>query len=138
LTVVRDGKTRTVSVKLGTLPGEEGTASSSTSSSNSKFDALDGVEVADLDAQARRQFDIPSHVRGALVSNVDQDSNAYEAGLRSGDVIQEIDRQPVKDADSAVKLSEEAKGDRILLRVWSQEGGMSGSRFLSVDNHKKQ
>lgn len=138
LTVVRDGKTRTVSVKLGTLPGDEGTTSSSISSSNSKFDALDGVEVADLDAQARRQFDIPSHVRGALVSNVDQDSNAYEAGLRSGDVIQEIDRQSVKDADSAVKLSEEAKGDRILLRVWSQEGGMSGSRFLSVDNHKKQ
>ena len=106
--------------------------------SQSNFDALDGVEVIDLDARTRRQFDIPANIFGALVVNVDQDSNAAEAGLRLGDVILEIDRHPVANANAAVELSEKAKGDQILLRVWGQpsEGGPAGTHYLPVDNIK--
>jgi serine protease Do len=104
----------------------------------SKTDALDGVEVADLDAQARREADIPGNVRGALVTKVEQDSNAAEAGLRAGDVIIEIERKPVRSADEAVAASEKAKGDRILLRIWRGGEGRSGMLFLSVDNTKRK
>jgi serine protease Do len=106
--------------------------------SQSKTDALDGVEVADLDAQARREADIPGNIRGALVSKVDQDSNAAEAGLRAGDVISEIERQRVGSADEAVAASEKAKGDRILLRIWRGGEGRGGMLFLSVDNTKRK
>jgi S1-C subfamily serine protease len=77
-------------------------------------------------------------VQGALVSNVSQDSNAAEAGLRPGDVILEIDHHAVNSSDEAVQLAEKAKGDQILLRVWSRaEGrGPGGTRFLVVDNTK--
>ena len=67
-----------------------------------------------------------------------EDSNAAEAGLRAGDVIIEINRQPVHSADDAVALSEQGKGDRILLRVWRGGEGGGGMLFLSVDNTKRK
>ena len=100
-------------------------------------DVLDGVEVADLDSQVRRQMGIPSGVRGALVTNVDPGSAAAE-GLRAGDVILEINRQTVKNADDAIRVSKDLKGDRVLLRVWSGGGGAGsgGTRYVVIENAK--
>ena len=66
------------------------------------------------------------------MTEVDPNSPSYEAGLRQGDVIQEINRQPVTSADDAVKLTENAKEKRTLLRVWSK----GGSRYIVVDESK--
>ena len=138
LTVLRDGRERTVTAKLAEMPGEdELVGGASDLSERTTHDGLEGVEVGDLDAQSRRQFSVPNRIRGALVTNVAQDSNAYEAGLRPGSVIQEMDRQPVENADDAVALSKKAKGDHLVLRVWSSDGGVSGSRFVAVQNAKK-
>jgi serine protease Do len=139
-----NGKTseKTVSATLAELPKEylattdEG--GNPKERSQTGTDALDGVEVTDVDGRVRRQLDIPRNVEGALVSNVSQDSNAAAGGLRPGDVILEIDHHAVKSSDEAVQLAEKAKGDQILLRVWSRPGGRGpgGTRFLVVDNTK--
>jgi len=106
---------------------------------SSTTDALDGVEVTDLDARARRQFRIPETVQGVLVSKVDPESNSADAGLKMGDVITEINRQAVGNADEAVTLSEKAKSPRIRLRIWRSELGGAGSmRYLVVDNTKRK
>ena len=81
---------------------------------------------------------IPDEIKGALVTDVDPDSNSAEAGLKQGDVIVEINRQPVNNAGDAVKLCKQAKGDQILLKVWRRDGNLSGTRYLSVDNTKKE
>ena len=139
LTVLRDGKAKAVTAKLGELPGDEGEAANATSpAEKNERDALDGVEVEDVSAATRRENSIPADVRGVLVANVNQDSNAYEAGLRPGSVILEIDRTPVRTAEEAIKVCDAAKGDRILLRVWSRQGNVTGSRFMTVDNTKKK
>lgn len=90
---------------------------------------LNGVAVGELDPQTRQEFDVPAKIKGALVTSVDPDSPAAAAGLQPGDVIQEINRQPVKTADDAVKLTESTETKKTLLRVWSQRG----SRFVVVD-----
>jgi serine protease Do len=141
LRILRDGKEKTLTATLGEMSKEVlagGGQGKSGEHGQSKTDALDGVEVADLDAQARREADIPSKVRGALVTKVDEDSNAAEAELRAGDVITEIEKQPVHTADEAVAASEKVKGDRILLRVWRGGEGRGGMLFLSVDNTKRK
>ena len=73
-----------------------------------------------------------------VVTKVDEDSNAAEAGLRPGDVIVELNRRPVKNADEAVEMAVAAKGDRILVRVYSQSGGAGGTRYLSVETGRKK
>ncbi|PYJ00462.1 MAG: hypothetical protein DME25_20630 [Verrucomicrobia bacterium] len=141
--VLRDGKEKTLTATLGELPAEllarGGGRSQPGERGQSGTDALDGVEVADLDARGRRQADIPKDIHGALVTSVEQDSNAADAGLRTGDVITEISRQAVHSADEAVTLSEKAKGDQILLRIWrAGGGGRGGTLYMSVDNTKRK
>jgi len=139
LTILRDGKSETVSVKLAELPSDGGATFGSTRSfKNNERDGLDGVEVDDLSSSIRRQAGIPENVRGAYVTSVDPDSNAYEAGLRPGSVIQGINRQAVNNADEAVELSEKATGDQVLLRVWSRKGDRGGSQYMVVDNTKQK
>ncbi len=135
--VVREGKEKTLTVAIGEMPREglaRGGPAQPGDRGKSETDALDGVEFTDLDAQTQNQAGVPSTVHGALVANVDPNSNAADAGLHPGDVVVEISQKPVHNADEAVSLSEKAKSDRIRLRVW--RGG--GVLFLSVDNTKRK
>jgi serine protease Do len=132
---------KTMTATLETLPGDvarDGEQSEPRQPEKSTTpDSLDGVEVDNLDANARRQLNLPADVQGALVTNVDEDSNAANAnptGLRHGDVILEINREPVRNADAAVALSNKAKGERVLLLIWRDHG----SFFITVDNTKKR
>ena len=59
------------------------------------------------------------------ISEIDEDSPAAKAGLREGDVIQEVNKQPVRSAKDLVAISKKLKpNEKILIRVWSQ--GRSG------------
>jgi serine protease Do len=94
--------------------------------------------VGDLGSQARQELKVPDSVQGALVMEVGPDSNSADAGLQQGDVIVEINRQPVNNAKEAVRLCTQAKGDQILLKVWRRGGVFAGTTYLSVDNTKPQ
>jgi serine protease Do len=138
---LRDGREKSFTVTLAELPGDTAGGSGDEpedSRAGGKARALDGVEIEDLDADWRQQHDIPQRIRGALVADVEPDSRAGEAGLRPGDVIVEINRRPVHDADDAARLIRESKGARILLRVFSQSGGRSGTRYLTVETSGKK
>ncbi|HUR45876.1 MAG TPA: DegQ family serine endoprotease [Candidatus Saccharimonadales bacterium] len=130
--VLRDGKEKTLNVTVKELPGNELASNKGHDKDANSSDSLDGVAVGDLDGNARSQLKVPGSVKGALVTEVDPNSAAYEAGLREGDVIQEINRKPVAGAEDAVKLTEKVKDKRTLLRVWSK----GGSRFMVVDENK--
>jgi serine protease Do len=127
--VQRDGATKELKVTLQELPGTENAAKT-----NGPDDTgtLNGVGVADLDRQTRRELDVPDKVGGALVTGVEEDSAARDAGLQSGDVIEEINRQPVKNADNAVRLTEKSKDKTTLLKVWSK----GNSHYIVVDETK--
>jgi len=88
--------------------------------------------VSDLAPAIRRQFNIPTGVHGAVVTELEEGSAASEAGLKPGDVIQEINRQPVRNAEDAVRLTENPKDKTTLLRVW----GNGSSRYVVVDESK--
>jgi serine protease Do len=139
--VLRKGQTKTITVNLAELPvkmSQNQNDRNSSDSGSSMADALDGVTVSDLDNNVRQQLKIPDDLQGALVTDVDQNSNSAEAGLQRGDVIVEINRQTVNDASDAVKLGRQAKADQILLKVWHRDGDLAGTHFLGVDNTKKQ
>ena len=129
--ILRDGSRKNVELTLQEFPQDEKLAKAEETESSAS-DALKGVEVADLDSAARGPLKLPRGMQGALVTNVAEDSAAFEAGLRRGDVIQEINRKPVKTAEDAVAMTEKMKDKTILLKIWSR----GGTRFLVVDESK--
>jgi serine protease Do len=129
--ITRDGKKETLSLTVKELPGSEQIAKND-SDSKDNSDSLNGVTVSDIDGRARNQLDLPQNIKGAVITDVDQDSAAYEAGLRPGDVIVEINRKPVTDANDAVKFTEKVKDKTVLVKVWSK----GGSRYVVVDENK--
>ncbi|QYM78994.1 Do family serine endopeptidase [Horticoccus luteus] len=130
---LRDGKTATVKMKLAKLPSQSLNGDRATGGSGSDEGVLNGVTVGELDAQARSQLNIPRNVEGALITNVDPDSASAMAGLQEGDVILSLDRKPVKNAEEAVKLSEEIKGPKVVVRLWRD----GNSRYIVVDESEK-
>lgn len=126
--VLRDGSAKTLEVAVKEMPGTEQLANND-NHKNDEEGTLNGVTVADLDSAARQQFDLPGNVKGAVITDVDPNSAAAEAGLKAGDIIQEINRKPVRTAEEAVKLTEKAADKTTLLRIW-REGG---SRYVAVD-----
>src|SRR3984893_10737893 len=54
---------------------------------------LASIHVGDLTPDMARQLDLPNNARGVVVTNVEPDSGAAE--LQKGDVIEEINQQPV-------------------------------------------
>ncbi|MDR2675792.1 MAG: DegQ family serine endoprotease [Opitutaceae bacterium] len=130
VTVARDGKTETLELKVGELPRDPGDPADPADGGPGRDEGtLQGVGVSDLSARARREFDIPARIRGALVTEVAPDSAAAAAGLQPGDVILEINRQPVRGAEDAVRLTSNPKSRKTLLLIWNQKG----TRFVAVD-----
>ena len=138
--LLSNGRTKTITVTLAELPVkmlQSQNDRNNSDSGSSTADALDGVTVQDLNQGIRQQLKVPDDIRGALVTDVDRDSNSAESGLQHGDMIVEVNRQPVNNADDAVKLCRQAKGDQILLKFWRRTGDLAGTHYLSVDNTKQ-
>ncbi|ATC66090.1 peptidase S1 [Nibricoccus aquaticus] len=125
--VLRQGKTEKLELKVGEQPKDMALAARGGATKSEG--TLNGVGVADIEPAARREFGISSRVQGALVTEVEPTSAAAAAGLQPGDVIQEINREPVRTAEDAVKLTESNESKKTLLRVWNRQG----TRFVVVD-----
>ncbi len=126
--ILRDGETKTLAVTVKELPGTEQLAKND-KGHDGDTGTLNGVAVGELDSNVRQQFELPNTVKGAVVTEVDPDSAAAEAGLKPGDVIQEINRKPVKTAHEAVQMTEKATDKTTLLRIWRD----GGSHYVVVD-----
>ena len=111
--VIRKGKSKTLSVILGTLPTEATAANEATVD---KENAVFGLRVADLDTRTRAQFRIPGNISsGAVVVQVASGSRAEKAGLRPGDVIVETNRKTTRSAKAFYKIAQNSKNSLLLL-----------------------
>src|SRR5947207_1280283 len=77
-----------------------------------------GVSIQDADAKLARQFNVPDNTSGALVAEVTEKSAAAEAGLKSGDLIVELNGTPVKDSRNLkLMVGRLAPGDKVAVKV---------------------
>ena len=130
---LRDGKTRTVTAKLTNRPETSRMREGRQNGDTKDVGVLNGVGVGDITPELRDQLQIPERLHGAVITDIDSSTPSAKQGLREGDVILELDRQPVKNAEDAVRLSEEIKGPKVTVRIW-REGR---SRYIVVDEAKK-
>jgi serine protease Do len=106
LTVLHDGQSRDVTVKVGTLPSDQ-TASNDDRGGESHR-AQVGVALAPLSPDLRDQLNIPDGTKGAVVQRVQPGSPAETAGLQPGDVIVGVGTQSVSSPSEAVRAMRSA------------------------------
>ena len=121
--VFREGKTQTLRVTLGRREEAEGTAQITQPGGQAtppEEKSLLGVTVQPLDDALRAQLELDSGVSGLVVTNVDEMSEAFEKGLRAGDVITEAGQQKIASiAELEARIAEAREAGRrsILLLV---------------------
>ncbi|MBO0858162.1 MAG: DegQ family serine endoprotease [Chloracidobacterium sp.] len=116
LKLIRDGNPRDVTITLGELPNEKLDADAGKKEGGSP-DELDGLSVEDLNPQTARQLELPTNTSGVVVTGVDDGSRADDAGLRNGDVIQQVNRQPVKNVAEFERAMKQTSDKSALLLV---------------------
>jgi serine protease Do len=132
--VNREGETKTFNVQLGEMPataaGENTETAPQEPAQPEKATVFGGVAVTNITDDIRSALNLPKEVQGAVIADIDADSPAAKAGLREGDVIQEVNKQPVKSARDLVAITKKLRpNDKILIRVYSQ--GRSG--YIALD-----
>src|ERR1044072_3705537 len=98
VSALRNGHDENFHVSLAELPDrerpatEEDTSSTTGDTGNTKY----GLTVQPLTAQAASRYGLDADDQGLLVTRVDPEGSAADAGIRQGDLIQEVNRQTVK------------------------------------------
>ncbi len=132
-TVVRGGDEQEIEVTLGERPTGEirmGRAPEQPQQEDESDTAALGLALAPLSDDARRELGVPSDT-GVAVRAVEPGGPASEAGLRQGDVILEIGREPVgSPSEAARRINELAEGENERMLVLINRGG--GQRFVTV------
>ena len=118
LTARRDGEDQKLSVKLASLPAQDGARAQASNEEGSQ--PRFGIGLASIQDAERQGLDLPRGTKGAVVSAVEPDGPAAQAGLQPGDVITSVAGKPVANPEEAAKAIREAarsRGGAVALRV---------------------
>lgn len=127
ITVLREGKQKQLSVKVGKLSSDDTDLGSLSKSEKGKW----GLQLHELSPQIEERYGSKAD-QGVAVVGVAPGSAADEAGIRQGDVIVEVNRKPVasvSDVKEEIKQSEDK--DHLLLLVQRQ----SGKFYVPLEQH---
>ncbi len=112
--ILRDGREQLLQVTVGQLPRERTETSAPAEPAKGKW----GLALRDLDARTAQRLNLRAG-EGVLVAGVQSGSPADHAGLRSGDVILEMNRQKVtsvKEAQAEAQKDPNAQSLLVLVR----------------------
>ena len=141
LEVIRDGRGREVLVKLA-----ERESSRAITSRLQQRDEPDrtapahvgpgdlGLTVIEIDARNAHRYDVPEGMRGLLVQRVESMSAAQEAGIERGQVVLEINREPVETVAKFRKVLEGARpNDALAVFIYIPEIDETNIRTVRMD-----
>jgi len=125
LKVNRSGASREVSLTLGEAPSGKGAGPGPEAAESSP---MRGVQVDELTDDIREQLGLKSDVKGVVITAVPNGSPAADAGLQRGDVVEQINRQPVNSVSAYERIIAQSGKQTLVLLV--NRGG--DTRFVVV------
>jgi serine protease Do len=126
VTVLRDGNPQDFTAKLdefnvkgakSDLPGSEDEETPREQKETGKL----GLSLQPVTPQIAKQLELPPDTQGMVVMEVDPDGASAEEGIARGDVILEINRQPVKSPED-VQAALDKSGNRPILLLVTRQG----------------
>jgi Do/DeqQ family serine protease len=122
ITVLRDGNPQELTATLDEfeLPGNRTNGESEGEGGNSEKQSDTGklgLTLQPVTPQVARQFGLEGDAEGMVVTGIDADGAAARAGITRGDIILEINRQPVSSSDAVQSALEGANGKPVLLLI---------------------
>ncbi|SHE41780.1 serine protease Do [Litoreibacter ascidiaceicola] len=130
--VIREGKSETLKVTLGRREEAEATAVPvAMDKADVEETKILGMTVAVLNDDLREQLGLDAGLEGLVVKDVAEDSDAFEKGLRAGDLIVEAGQQKIASVDDLEARIDEAKegGRKSFLMLIRREGD---PRFVAL------
>jgi serine protease Do len=125
LTVIRNGAKQDITVKVGSLEEQEKAISSSL---KREF----GIEVRPMTPQEAAGLGLSSQT-GVVVTEVDSNSPFGKAGFEQGDMILQVNSQPVSDADSIfITLSSIKPKQRVTILAVDHKTGQAGNVMMRL------
>jgi serine protease Do len=121
LDIVRDGKPIQVELVVQEAPRERVRKSQADASSASTAHPLSGVVFDDVTPPLARQMDLSVN-SGVVVTDIEEGSLAESSGLQPGDVVLELNRQPVKDFGSFQRIADPLKPNDLALLLVLRQG----------------
>ena len=134
--VLRQGEMQMVEVELASREQAEAVGVASAAPVEpEKESAVLGIVVAEITPDVRDSLVLGENDRGVVVVDVDAESDAYSKDIRRGDLILEVDYEPVADPDDFVAKVDEAKeaGSKSLL-IFVQRSDVSRYLALSLED----
>jgi len=113
LKTFRQGQNRDADATLGEAP-EQTPASQKGALTPA---AMAGMHVQDLTPEIARQLKLPVTQTGVVVTELDPSSAAAAAGIRPGDVIEEVNRKPVRNVEQFRRELEASGSQAVLLLI---------------------
>ncbi len=121
--VFRDGKTEDLSVAIGKMPENpqvaENERQGGQQSSDDSATAL-GVKLSPLTSELRQRAGVPKSVKGVVVTGIEDSSPLAEIGIQPGDVIVQVNQQPVTtphQAETKLKEAQSGANKNLLLLI---------------------
>jgi serine protease Do len=116
--ILRGGKEYTLKAVVAELPKEAAGALQEPFPEDARTNAFSGITVKELTREIARQLGIGFEEKGVVIVRVEPGSPADDAGLKRGDVIQEIDRKRITGVEEYKRIAAATQpGDTSLLFV---------------------
>jgi serine protease Do len=133
--VWRDGGTQTLLVTLGRREEAEGAVPAvQPSDAPEEPTEMMGLTLSPVSDELRGELDLPAGATGLVVMDVDEASEAFEKGMRAGDLITEAGQQKVEAVSDLTDRIEEAReAGRKSLLLLVRRGGDPRFVALSLD-----
>jgi Do/DeqQ family serine protease len=126
--VWRDGSERELQATLAEMNSRAIAGFSDRSEAGPTGSPLAGIRVENLTPELARRLNLSPSARGVVITEVDPDSEAADAGLQRGDLIEEVNRQPISNISEFNAAAQKIGKNSALLRVRRQES----ARFVVV------
>jgi len=126
--IIRKGKEKRLTITIGEL--EEDTRVAATTP---KIEESFGLSVQELTPEIAESLSLKGE-KGVVISGIENGSPASDAGLQRGDLIQEIEHEPVENLSDYKRIMEESSSKKQILIVIKHRGH---SRYVILKRDMK-